>query len=61
MAKLPFKNPAVALEDIISAYFQCDFLIPHAKIYQNSTFQLISASNLGTPFFHKQSIFDPCP
>ena len=30
----------ITSEDFISAYFKCEFQIPLAKIYQNTTFQL---------------------
>ena len=36
-------NPVVALEGYISAYSKCDFQIPHAKIYQNVSFQFTSS------------------
>ena len=42
--KIGQQNPGKALENFISAYFKSDFQIPHAKIYQNTNFQLTSSS-----------------
>ena len=39
-SKIGQKNPGIALKDFISAYFKCDFQIPHAKTYQNTSFRL---------------------
>ena len=38
-SKIGQKNPGIALKDFISAYFKCDFQIPHAKTYQNTNFR----------------------
>ena len=43
ISKIGQHNPTTAFEGYISKYSDCDFQIPHAKIYPNVNFQLITS------------------
>ena len=43
ISKIGQHNPAIALKITFSAYFKCDFQIPHVKIYQHVPFQLVNS------------------